>query len=515
MRVRTFLSASLAMLACCLFLSDARAGRQSLALFPPQAIGLEDGARGSTLLGQILAEKLGDRFDVHLLEQDRGSDPGERRRKARALGATYVLTGAVSRIGRTATLDLTIAPTEDPEKGRTVFVTAEDGESPAGGQGKTDGVDLPFAYRTMATEASDKLSLLFFGGGQIGEGGGKPKIPPLPGKVSISRNIDGNVVSLARGDTDRDGKPEIAAATSDSIALYRLAGEDLSEKARIPEGRGGIIHIDIADLNRNGIGDVVAVRHLSGKASSDIWEFDGKEYRRIAKDIPYFLRTVDLGDEGVVLVGQESDPEAIFKGPVFRVALERYSPGDLSERGDPIPLPGGTWIYSFVPVRFQGRIRYVSLGESDRLILLGEKGEKLWMSIEAVSGTAVSLEAADTGVPERPGERKVRRLPLPGRLFAEDLNGDKADEIVVVNNIVSAGGFFENLRIFTNAEVLCFVQVGDSLALAWRTSQIDSPAMDAILEGPRRGTPLRIGIASRNTSKILGKFGEWRIYWMK
>jgi len=515
MRVCTFLSASLAVLACCLFLSDAGAGRQSLALFPPQAIGLEDGERVSTLLGQILAEKLRDRFDVHLLEQDRGNDPGGRRRKARGVGATYVLTGSVSRIGRTATLDLTIAPTEDPEKGRTVFVTAEDGELPAEGQGKTDVADLPSAYRTMAIEASGKLSHLFFGGGQIGEGAAKREIPPLSGKVSISRNIDGNVVSLARGDTDRDGKPEIAAAYSDSIALYQVAGEDLSEKARIPEGRGGIIHIDIADVNRNGIGDVIAVRHLSGKASSDIWEFDGKEYRRIAKDIPYFLRTVDLGEEGVVLVGQESDPATIFKGPVFRVALERYTAGDISERGAPIPLPGGTWIYSFVPVRFQGRIRYVSLGESDRLILLDEKGDKLWMSIEAVSGTAVSLEAADTGVPERQGERKVGRLPLPGRLFAEDLNGDKEDEIVVVNNIASAGGFFENLRIFTNAEVLCFVQYGDTLALAWRTPLIESPAMDAILEGPRRGTPLRIGIASQNKAKILGKFGEWRIYWVK
>jgi len=514
MRVYTFLSASLAVLACCLFLSDARAGRQSLALFPPQAIGLEDGARLSTLLGQALAEKLRDRFDVHLLERDQGSDPIERRRKARALGATYVLTGAVSRIGRTATLDITIAPTEDPEKGRTVFVTAEDGESRAEGQGKKDAADLPLAYRTMAIDASEKLSLLFFGS-QIGEGGGTGKIPSPSGKVSLSRNIAGNVVSLARGDTDRDGEPEIAAATSDSIALYRVAGEDLSEKAGISEGRGGIIHIDIADLNRNGIGDIIAVRYLSGKASSDIWEFDGKEYRRIAKDIPYYLRTVDLGDEGVVLVGQESDPAEIFKGPVFRVAQERYTPGEISERGDPIPLPNGTWIYSFVPVRFQGKVRYVSLGGSDRLILFSEKGDKLWMSIEAVSGTEVSLETAETGVPERPGERKVRRLPLPVRLFAQDLNGDKTDEIVVVNNIVSVGGFFENLRIFSNAEVLCFVQVSDRLALAWRTSQIESPAMDAFLEGPRRGTPLRIGIASRNTSKILGKFGEWRIYWVK
>jgi hypothetical protein len=337
----------------------------------------------------------------------------------------------------------------------------------------------------------------------------------LSGKVGLSRNIPGDVISVARGDTDRDGKPEIAAAYPDSIGLYREVGEDLLEKARIPEERGGIIHIDIADLNRNGIGDVIVVRYLSGKAYSDIWEFDGEQYRRIANDIPYFMRAVDLGEEGIVPVGQEADPVSIFKGPVFRIGMERYRPGETSERGAPVLLPGGTWIYSFVPVRFQGRMRYVSLGEAERLLLIGEKGDKLWKSIESVSGTEVTLEGADVSVPDSQGERIVRRLHMPGRLLAVDLDGDGTDEIVTVNNIVSAGGFFENLRLYTNAEVLCFMQFGDALALAWRSSQIESPAMDAFLDPQRAGTSPRIGIASRNKAKILGKFGEWRLYWVK
>ncbi len=515
MRRIALLFASLAAVVFCLFLADAGAGRQSLVLFPPEAIGVEDGARVSTFLGEILAENLRGRFEVHLLGENGMTDPGERRRKARAIGATYILTGAVSRIGRTATLDLTIAPTEEPEKGRTVFVTAEDRDSPAPVQGKPGEAALPLAYRTMAIEASGKLSLLFFGGGQVGEGAAGRKVPNPTGKITLSRNIAGNVISVARGDTDRDGQPEIAAAYSDSIALYRVAGEDLIEEARIPEERGGLIHVDIADLNRNGIGDVIAVRYLSGKASSDIWEFDGKQYRRIANDIPYLLRTVDLGNEGIILVGQEADPVSIFKGPVFRVALERYRQGGISERGAPIPLPNGTWIYSFVPVRFQGRMRFVSLGEADRLLLIGEKGNILWKSILSVSGTEVTLEGTDGGIADGQGERIVRRLHMPGRLHAVDIDGDKTDEIVALNNIVSAGGFFENLRILTNAEVLCFVQYGEAMELAWRTPQIESPAMDAFVEPPRTGTPLRIGIASRNRAKVLGKFGEWRLYWVK
>lgn len=515
MRVRALLFASLAAVTFCLFLTNAGAGRQSLALFPPRAIGLEDGERVSTLLGKILAENLRDRFEVHPVEENGAADPRERRRKARAIGATYILTGAISRIGRTATLDLTISPTENPEKGRTVFVTAQDREGTAAGPGKPGEADLPDAYSAMALEASGKLSLLFFGGGEVPAGNAGKTIPLPSGKVSLSRNISGNVISVARGDTDRDGRAEIAAGYSDSIALYRVAGEDLVEKARIREERGGLIHIDVADLNRNGIGDVIVVRYLSGKAYSDIWEFDGERYLRIAIDIPYFLRTVDLGDEGIILVGQESDPVTIFKGPVFRIAMERYRPGETPGRGAPLPLPGGTWIYSFAPVRFQGRIRYVSIGEAERLLLIDEKGDKLWESIESVSGTEVTLEGVDAWVADSQGERIVRRLHMPGRLLTVDLDGDRTDEIVTVNNIVSVGGFFENLRLYTNAEVMCFKQFDDALALAWRSSQIESPAMDAFLEPQRAGTSPRIGIASRNRAKILGKFGEWRLFWVK
>ncbi len=515
MRARTLLIAAIAALTCGMILAQARAGRQSVAVFPPQSVGFQDGAGISALLGQSMAEDLKDRFDVHLVGEGAGSDSGERKRKARALGATYVLTGTLSRIGRTATLDLTLAPTEDPGKGRTVFVTSGEGKvSGEGTYGRRSG-ELSLVYRQMAAEASARLKLLFFGDGQIGEGGESRKIPYLSGKVSRSKNIPGSVISLASGDTDRNGETEVVAALPDSVVIYRLAEEDLVEKARIPETEGGLFHVDVADLNRNGIAEIIAVRFLSGRAVSDVWEFDGKQYLRIAGGIPYFLRTVDLGPDGMVLLGQESDPVTIFKGPVNRISPGLYGSGGLSGLNDPLPLPAGTWIYSFVPVKYRGELRYVALGERGRLLLLDGKGDKLWESIDAVSGTELHLDAAVAGLPGLSKERGARRLFLPGRLFAADLDGDKNDEIVAVNNIVSAGGFFENLRIFTNAEVLCFGQNSESLALAWRTPQIESPAMDAFLDIRPGGALMRIGVASRDKAKILGKFGEWRLYWVK
>ena len=80
------------------------------------------------------------------------------------------------------------------------------------------------------------------------------------------------------------------------------------------------------------------ITYISGRAVSDVWEFDGLEYKRIAADVPYFLRTADMGQKGIILLGQESDPVTIFKGPVFRMTVQRGETGDKYERGDPIPL---------------------------------------------------------------------------------------------------------------------------------------------------------------------------------
>ena len=514
MRARPLLVAFLAALICGVLYTDLPAGRQTVALFPPHSLGVDDGKRISELLGQALAERLRSRFDVHLVIGEEGSNPAERRSEARSLGATYVLTGNVSRIGQTATLDLTLAPTEEPEMGRTVFVTSESKEESVQKEETTAPEGLPPVYLRMADEASAKLTLLFFGDGRIGEGKENRKVPSLSGKISRSRNIAGKVISLAKGDVDRNGKSEIVAAYPDAVVIYDLTGEDLAEKARITESRAGIFHVDVADLNRNGIAEVIAVRYLSGRAVSDVWEFDGTEYKRIAADIPYFLRTADMGQEGIVLLGQESDPVTIFKGPVFRMTVKRGETGDKYERGDPIPLLPGTWVYSFVPVQYHGETRYVAYAEGGRLLLLDGKGAKVWQSIDAVLGSETVLEAALGKGGGLPGERNLRRLSLPGRLFAADLNGDKADEIIVVNNIVSAGWFFENLRILTNAEVLCFGQENDRLELAWRTPQIDSPAMDAFLDAPISGRLFHVGIASHDKSKILGTYGEWRLYWV-
>ncbi|HEY5460711.1 MAG TPA: VCBS repeat-containing protein, partial [Deferrimonas sp.] len=319
---------------------------------------------------------------------------------------------------------------------------------------------------------------------------------------SRGASLPGELMSTAFSDTDLDGKMEFVTAYPDAIDIYRVEGDELREKARIVNAGPGLFHVDAADVTRNGVADIIAVRYKDGKALSDIWQFDGKEYRKISSDLPYFLRTADLGPEGIVLLGQESDPGTIFKGPVFRIAVHRDGKTEVIGHDRPLPLPEGTFLYGFTSLRKGKGVRYAALTDRNRIRYLDEMGKELWVGLDAVSGTEITLEGTD------------RRLQIPGRMAAVDLNRDGIDELLVLNDLVAAGTYFENLRIFAQAEILCFAQGDTGLQLAWRSPLLDASARD-LLADQTVPAKIRFAVASRDHTKLLGATTQWRVLWVK
>ena len=496
-RTRRF-AASAALLFC--IGGPAYAAKQVVALFPPETAetGADNVLRPAVpILERTLTQDLEDRFDIRAAGGTPSTNSEElRRQRARSLGASYILSGNLSRIGKAVTMDLTIAPTEEPGKGRTIVVT---GTLP-------DPATLSPAYetlfRSLGTEAANRLKSVFFGEGRVGEGAAAKKVPKPIGTTARSAPIQGDMVSLAASDLDLDGKVEIVAAYPDSIAVYRVEGDELREKARIPNAGAGLIHVDAADVNRNGVAEIVATRFLGGKALSDIWQYDGKEYRKISTDLPYFLRVGDLGPEGIALLGQESDPERGYRGPVFRLAVTRNGAIAAGERGLPLPLPDGVFLYAFTTLRYAKGVRYAVLTGRDRLVYLDDAGKELWEGLDSVTGSDTALEV------------RGRRIPMPPRMVAVDLDRDGNDELVILNDLVTAGTYFENLRVRSLAELLCFAQEADSLQLAWRSPQSDASARDLVVGRTGQRT-VRFALASRDRGKIIGAAAQWRILWLK
>ncbi|MFA6146809.1 MAG: VCBS repeat-containing protein [bacterium] len=480
--------------------APALAARQTLALFPPDIVpaGTDNALRPAIpVLEQAIKEKLVDRFDVRPAGDGfLAATDDARRRRARTLGASYLFTGNLSRIGKAVSLDVTMYPVEDPGKGRTVVVSGAL-ENPS----ELTPRDLAL-FRRLGIEAALKAKYIFFGDERVGEGASAKNIPKLAGTISRSAALPGEMVSIAFSDTDLDGKMDLVAAYPDAIVVYRVEGDELREKDRIPNAGPGIFHVDAAAVTRNRVADIIAVRYVGGKAFSDIWQFDGKEYRKISSGVPYFLRTADLGPEGVVLLGQASDPATVFKGPVFRVDVRRDGKTEVKDRDRPLPLPEGTFLYGFASLRKGKGVRYAVLDNRNHILYLDGSGKELWAGLDAVTGTETLLDGTD------------RRLQVPGRMAAVDLDRDGTDELVVLNDLVAAGTYFENLRVMAQAEILCFGQGDNGLQLAWRSPQIDASARDLIADRSAR-TAIRYAVASRDRAKLLGAIAQWRVFWVK
>lgn len=474
----------------------AGAARQVVALFPPEVLpagGDNVLLPAVPILEKAIKEKLGERFDVVSPVQPIQANTEEvRRGKARALGASYIVGGTLSRIGKGVTLDVTLAPVEDSGSGRTVVVSNRLEDDPAGSERYVS------LFRGLGSEAARRVNDLFFGSG--GQGG---NVPRFAGTISRSSAIPGEVVSVAMSDLDRDGKMELAAAYDTGIVIYRLEGDDLREEARIPEAGPGLFHLDARDIDRDGVAEILTVRFAGGSVLSDIWRYDEKEgYRRVAADLPYLLRTADLGAEGIVLLGQEADPARIYRGPIHRMAFDLSGKVSVRNGDVALPLPEGTFLLAFAPLRWKDEIRFAVLSSRDRIVYIDSAGKELWEGLDAFTGTDVAL----------PAQRGKLRLPV--RMLAVDTNRDGFDEAVLMNVLVSAGVFFESLRVATQAELVCFSQMGDSLQLAWRSPHTGASAQDLLLDRRRNEAP-RFGMASRDREKILGGATQWRVVWMR
>jgi hypothetical protein len=470
-----------------LLLANADAARQGAVLIPidlsgDNTIGIRKGA-----LDISIAEKLADRFDVQRLPSDTAGDPEAIRKKARSIGRPYLIEGSVIRIGRSVSLELRIGPSDPGASGKTVVATARDESDAASGK---DDV-LPPIYRRLTTEATANLKLRFFGDDR---GRGKGKIPGLSGTLTRSAAFPGNPVSAGLGDSDRDGKRELLVAFTDEIAVYRIEGDDLVEKTRIRGAGPGLVRIEVADLDQNGMAEIVAVRLAGGKPISDIWAFDGKEYRKFVQGLPWYLGVASIEKDGAALIGQEAAEDAGFTGPVFRIAFNRYGQGEIPDKGATLRLPVGTGIYGFCMLKSSHGPIYAVVEKNGITALFDSTGLRTGSATDPI---------------------RVTESGQPTRLLPIDLDGDGTDELMAVNNLVTPGAFFESVEVQSGAELLAFVQDAGALRLAWRTPQTVFGVRDAfVLENdPVKGR--KVGLLVRDRGKLLETQAEWRIVWMR
>jgi hypothetical protein len=306
----------------------------------------------------------------------------------------------------------------------------------------------------------------------------------------IVRSMD---VAVSPGDK----LPRMVVTDGQKVYLYRVNGLALEPEWTHDKWlMGNILSVQLADLNGDGVLDVVVNRQdvKVGMLSYILTTEKGKP-KILADDLPLLLLAFDEKGDGVrrSLWGQKPDPQNFFiRGGVTRYELKD---GDVTAVGrvnvnDQFRLTGAT----MSNIAGKDR-RVVAFVDEQNRLKLAANGEELWRSNTRVGGGLAQAHTQYSAL-RTTLDKFVKVEPNP---LAVDLDGDGVEEIVIPVNDEDAGRMAVIFR-----------------GPAGYRMQVVSSGVEGIISGlgavPADGGPsLVAAVVKRTTNLLLQQKGDTQI----
>lgn len=301
-----------------------------------------------------------------------------------------------------------------------------------------------------------------------------PVATPVATPVHVSRKHKTEIIGLAVGDVDQDGRLEVVTADENSIQLFRLTDAGLVRSEEIKEKNfNRFVSLDVADINRNGKTEIFITNlpRNSQRLQSFVLESNGQTLERIADKQEWYFRVLDSPQGGQVLLGQKrgtmrdtSGANSLFGGQMAELTWQ----GNNLEAGSPLTLPRGTEIYGFArgDVLHLRQQMIVSYSASNYIRVLDAAGKEEWTSADPYGPTGNFLE-----IPDDQDTRIMNRYYLPPRIRLLDLNKDGKLEMLVVKNNENLTAL-SRYKSFKTAYLECLSWDGLNFRSLWKTDPV-------------------------------------------
>ena len=319
-----------------------------------------------------------------------------------------------------------------------------------------------------------------------------------------------NMVDMAVGDFNGDGKNEVAILSDHDLRIYswpangqiKLLAETVISRSNNNFSMRAI------DLNRDRCMALVVAttEESSNRPYSYIYSFKGNKLTTIAERIPYYVSVMRVPPTyAPTLVGQGWDSLKLF-APGVRIMTKQDGKYTLGQR---IDLPSGATVFNCVwlPASRNGKgEQLVMLTDDERIKLFQGHGNTLvHTTMERYSGSATGMDHYK-GMPGL-GVDKNYQLPskyyAPMRLIAADI-GNTGDYTLLVNKPIStAAQFFDRYRFFPQGEIHALFWDGVGLGLKWKTRRIRGSVAEIDLADVNNDGTLDL-VVGLNTSPDLG-----------
>lgn len=325
-----------------------------------------------------------------------------------------------------------------------------------------------------------------------------------------SQRIDHNMVDMALGDFNGDGKNEIAVLGDTTLTIYLWDSggklQKLGEKK--VSGSNNNFSMRAIDLNRDGAQDLVVATYEdeSNRPYSYFISFKGNNFSEVAPRTPYFASVLKTPPTfAPTLVGQGYDSIKLFAPGVHQLVKQdgKYVLGAR------INLPEGANVFNvaWIPAdKAQDGDLLIMLMEDERVkIFQGNNEKPIHRTMERFSGSAVGMDHYKA----MPGLGIDRNTQLPGkyyapmRMIAADI-GNTGENVLLLNKPIStASNFFDRYRFFPQGEIHALFWDGVGMALKWKTRRIRGSVAEIDLGDVNNDGILDL-VVGINTSPELG-----------
>ena len=457
-----------------------------------------------------------------------GEQPGSDAAAAavgRKMGADYVVLESIVVLGESVSTDARVI---SAETGRITLTFSRTGKSradiinhidalaveintrlvgraepPTGG-----GVAAPVASETEAPAKAPDIHLhpekLLNSAGQSRQetwGGHRGDAPMETGPVRLlmrGRRMNRQIRGVAAGDVDGDGRVDIVCIDGTTVLVYGAEQGQMVKRAEAGTGIGNI-GVDAMDLNANGK-DELFITHFdnnTGRVFSYVLEWEAGQLKRIASNLRWYFRSVDLSDRGRVMVGQRQGIDDRFAPGIYEIGY-----GDGTYDGvQKLNFPRNRTVFGFAQgaVRSAGTVDVVDYSRDGYLRVMDHKGMEEWISSESYGSSANALSFRNKNEP------KTKDIVyLPSRVNLADLDGDGLSEIMVVRNDDAAKAF-KSTRWFKQGHLM--IHKWDQLGLTtlWRSNGLSKFIGDFTLADiDQDGSPEIIAAVVQKQRSVMG-----------